>query len=289
MQFSILIPVYNLHVEALVLSLLEQAKESKQEFEILCIDDCSELSISYINQKLNLLEHVTYKVLPSNIGRAAIRNLLFNEAKYEHCIIMDCDVAIENKNFIQNYLDAFHENSILVGGHYYAKSKPSNKKEFLHWLYGSKIESRGLLERSKNPYQSFMSSNFACTKTIFERIRFNENLLDYGHEDSIFGIDAKRLGINIKHIDNPVLHLGLDEVDSFLAKQRKAVSNLKYLLKDPRYSQVLKKESKLVKWSRVGWMYCLVKLFEKPIHKNLHGTNPSLTALQLQKLIWIKK
>lgn len=289
MQFSVLIPVYNLHVETLVKSLLEQCKTSKLEFEILCIDDCSELSISYINQKLNLLEHVSYKILPSNIGRSAIRNLLFKKAKFEHCIIIDCDVAIEHTDFIQNYLNAFEGNSILVGGHYYTKEAPKKQEELLHWLYGSKIESRSVTERCKLPYQSFMSSNFACTKTVFEQIKFNENLLEYGHEDSIFGIDAKALAIKIKHIDNPVLHLGLDDVNSFLEKQKKAISNLKYLLKNPNYSQALQEQSRLIKWSKIEVFYKLVKLLEKQILINLHSSKPSLLALQMQKLIWIKE
>lgn len=288
MQFSILIPVYNVHVKTLVESLLEQAKASKLEFEILCIDDCSELSISYINQKLNLLDQVNYKVLASNIGRAAIRNLLFKEAKYEHCIILDCDLAIENPKFIQNYLEAFQDNAILVGGHYYNKEAPQNEKEFLHWLYGSSIEARSLSKRKQAPYHSFMSSNFACTKTDFDRVRFNESLVDYGHEDSIFAIDAKQKGLQIVHIDNPVLHLGLDEQDVFLAKQKKAITNLKALLNDPRYASLLGDYSKLIKWSKKNFIYQLIKLFESSIYKNLHSTKPRLLALQLQKLIWLK-
>jgi hypothetical protein len=54
----------------------------------------------------------------------------------------------------------------------------------------------------------------------------------YGHEDTIFGCNLRRLGYRIKDIDNPVVHLGLNTTDKFPFKYRKCNQKpLSYLSK----------------------------------------------------------
>ena len=79
---------------------ISSLKKINTKFQILFIDDCSDLSISYLNRKVNRLENVEYEVLSENIGRAAIRNKLVEMAKYEFCIIMDGDVNIVSDDYI---------------------------------------------------------------------------------------------------------------------------------------------------------------------------------------------
>ena len=126
MDFSILIPVYNQSIERLCNTLHEQASRLSTKFQILFIDDCSDLSISYLNRKVNRLENVEYEVLSENIGRAAIRNKLVEMAKYEFCIIMDGDVNIVSDDYIEQYLNGAMDNTILVGGHIYQEKTPEN-------------------------------------------------------------------------------------------------------------------------------------------------------------------
>lgn len=289
MEFSILIPVYNQSIDSLCKSLHEQASSLSSNFQILFIDDCSELSISYMNMKVKQLSGVEYEVLTENIGRAAIRNKLFELAKHEFCIVMDGDVSILSSSFIQNYLDQAKENTVLVGGHTYDANPPRDKDFLLHWIYGTKVESAPAAQRNAHPYSSFMTSNFACYQSTFEKIKFDENLTQYGHEDTLFGIIAEEQNVAISHIENPVRHDGLDSSKDFLQKQKMAVQNLKYLYEKPIYRSKLAKHSALIQASKWPIPHFLLKLAFPFVSKNLIGNNPKIWCLQWQKLIWWKE
>jgi len=288
MEFSILIPVYNSSINQLVEDLHAQAKALNTNFQILLIDDCSYLSCSYLNKKVALLENVTYQVLTNNIGRAAIRNLLFETAKYDHCIVLDGDVSIIKANFIQTYLDNLTEQNIVVGGHVYQKEAPKDSAKYLHWLYGSKIESKTAAERAKQPYASFMTSNFACSKAIFKQLKFDEQIKGYGHEDTLFGLQAKAKNIEIKHIENAVQHDGIDDVEVFLTKQKNAVKNLKQLAQNKTYGKQIQQESELLKAAKTPLLSFVSKMFQGMLLANLKSNKPNLKALQLMKLVWLR-
>jgi glycosyltransferase involved in cell wall biosynthesis len=286
MEFSILIPVYNTSVHALASELVKQAEAITPNYQILFIDDCSDLSCSYLNQKVKQLNQVEYLVLSENIGRSAIRNKLFQEAKYDLCMVLDGDVTILKNDFIKTNLGVLTSNNIIVGGHVYQKEKPKDPAKYLHWYYGSKIESKARAERLTKPYASFMTANFACSKDTFSKIQFNEDIAGYGHEDTLFGIRAERIGIEILHIANPVRHDGLDSVDIFLDKQRNAIQNLKQLYQKEELHDSLLKHAKLIKFARITLFSQVLSLFRQVIYKNLRGNNPNLILLQMQKIIW---
>lgn len=286
MEFSILIPVYNTSIHQLVEDLYAQAQKLTTDFQILLIDDCSDLSSSYLNKKVSLFENVDYQILTENIGRAAIRNLLFETAQYENCIVLDGDVSIIKPDFIQTYLNNFTTDNIVVGGHIYPKEAPRESSKYLHWLYGSEIESKTVQERTKNPYASFMTSNFACSKAIFNQLKFDEQIKGYGHEDTLFGFAAQEKNITIKHIENPVQHDGIDDVEVFLSKQKNAAQNLKKLYQNPKYKSLIAQHSKLIQYTKIPLLSFVSKIFQTSLLRNLRSKKPSLKALQLMKLVW---
>lgn len=286
MGLSILIPVYNSHVKELVETLLQQAKLLQIPFEILLLDDCSELSISYLNLKLNTLDNVNYSVLSENTGRSKARNQLFEMAQYEYCLIMDGDVGIPNVDFLKNYWDNLQENDVIVGGHKYSALPPLEKEKYLHWLYGTKVEVQSLEKRINSPYNSFKTVCFGIKKEVFLQIKFDENIREYGHEDTLFGIALESQKISIKHIENPVIHLGIDTIETFLNKQKNAVHNLKKLYQETKINKLLKRKIKLIKIAEVPLSGKLTAPLKKIIYKNLRKAKPNLWALQIQKLIW---
>lgn len=245
-SFSILIPVYNFDISELVKSLVEQAKLITSNFEILIIDDKSDNSFIDLNKKLNELDKVSFHLLEKNIGRSKIRNLLFEKAKYENCLILDCDVEIVNQDFLSKYFKNLN-NNIVVGGHVYTKESPKDKTKYLHWLYGKNIEVKGIEKRLQNPYASFMTNCFAINKSTFSKIKFDVNLTKYGHEDTLFGFELKKKKIEIKHIENPVLHLGIEVEKVFLRKQEEALKNLAFLYKNQDLKNLLS-NIKLIKF-----------------------------------------
>lgn len=229
-MLSILIPIYNFNVVAFVSDLQQQALACKIDFEIICVDDYSVAKLKKENIVLRNITNVIYEELPENIGRSKIRNLLAEKAKYENLLFLDCDSATVDNNFVKRYVEAIDNSSVIYGGRCYEKSAPLNKDEHFRWWYGVQRETILVAQRQKQPYHSFMTNNFLIPKSIFMRIKLDETLKGYGHEDTLFGLELKKQNISIKHIANPLCHIGLEKLEDYLAKTEEGLRNLKHLI-----------------------------------------------------------
>ena len=61
------------------------------------------------------------------------------------------------------------------------------------------------------------------------KIRFNEELKQYGHEDTLLSYQLKKAGVGILHIDNGLVHEGLESNKDFLDKTKLSIENLSKL------------------------------------------------------------
>lgn len=228
-MISICIPVYNFCVEKLVADIVKQAEALTVPSEIIVIDDASEDSYKTKNKNIERSRFVKYIELKENIGRSKIRNLLLNYASYENLLFIDCDAELNNTKYLQNYIDACDGKSVVVGGVAYSENYPGLDYS-LRWTYGHKRESTNAIERNIDSYKSFKTFNFAVPKQVFEKIFFDESVIGYGHEDTIFGLELKKAGIKIVHIENPLIHTGLETNEVFLKKTREGIDNLLKLI-----------------------------------------------------------
>lgn len=224
-MLSICIPIYNFDVNPLLESLVSQRDNIEGEYEIILIDDCSTEKFKKLN-KISC-EKFKYIELDKNIGRSKIRNLFLNYAKYENLLFLDCDSYLISNDFLKNYLEYCQENSysVIFGGRVYPESCPS-KNQILSWKYGINIESKIAIERMKTPNKSFMTNNFLIKKSILTAIKFDESLLKYGHEDTLFGFQLHLNSIEIKHIENPVLNGDIETNEVYLKKTQEGIKNL---------------------------------------------------------------
>lgn len=229
MILSICIPIYNTDLTDLVtdLSAEIELRNLNETVEIILIDDESNEEYKIINQKL--IHKANYIELPNNIGRSKIRNKFLDFAKGEFILFLDGDslISSELKNsFIGNYLiELKSDTHCICGGRIY----PILESDYgisLNYRYGVQKESKSAIDRQKNPSFSFMSNNFLIRKSIFESIKFDENLTQYGHEDTIFGVELHQKKITIDHIENPVLNGYIETNDVFLRKSEQAIENL---------------------------------------------------------------
>jgi glycosyltransferase involved in cell wall biosynthesis len=287
---SICIPIYNYDVTSLVKELHRQATILDIPFEILLADDGSESSIKQANRGIASLHNVIYHEMNHNIGRSRIRNVLAGKARYAWLIFMDCDAMCPDHLYLEKYVNAIGQHQVVCGGHSYQVVAPGNDK-YLHWLFGTYREIKDYKNRNRNPYHSFMTFNFMISREIFSTITFNESLLGYGHEDTLFGVELKKNNISIKHIDNPLIHLGLQNVDDFLQKTRQGTRNLLKVYTVVKRDSALPEMVKLLKaWAFLHRLrLCrptgrLIRLFESSIVNNLKGKKPSLLMLDLYKL-----
>jgi GT2 family glycosyltransferase len=254
------------------------------------MDDASEEEYREKNSAMDL-PCLHYIQLPENVGRSKIRNQLAGQARYPYLIFMDCDSAAPSGDYIANYIPYFKPDIVCCGGRIYEKEKNRDKK-YLRWKYGIKRESLSAEQREKNANFGFMTCNFLIHKPILEKYPFNEDLIDYGHEDTFFGIQLREHGFLIRHIDNPLIHIGLEDADIFLDKTEKALRNLLKMDKllqekyprSVKHSSLIRAEKFLQTFHLVSFIAWLFLLFKPLIRMNLSGRRPSLFLFDLYKL-----
>lgn len=286
-MLSILLPIYNYNVRNLVAQLSAQIQYLDTEVELLCFDDGSASIFADMNQSLAQLPGVHYHRFTENQGRAAIRNSLAKSAQFEYLLFMDSDCMPESSDFLTTYLAACTPDTILYGGLSYDPSPPTQTSELLRWKYGQAKEQVSVEERKKAPYQSFKTSNFLVPKHIFQAIQFDEQLKQYGHEDTLFGWELKQRHIPIKHLDNPVRHLGLEPAKKFLQKTQQAIENLILLEQSYPIGQEIRLSKVARQLSRTGLAGLYRWFFNKrrtSWRNNLLSAQPKLRYFTLYKL-----
>jgi glycosyltransferase involved in cell wall biosynthesis len=285
-MLSILIPTYNCDVTDLVNIIWHQCNHKSFDFEIIIVDDCStNLPVINNNQSLQNLSFCKYIENTKNIGRTATRDILAKEAKYEWFLFLDADVIPKYDNFIDRFnLAENKEAEVIYGGISYDYKIPERKK-ILRWKYGKEREEKTIIERLKKPY-FIISQNLLIKKNIFIKSNtLNESI--YGL-DILFSHNLKQQNITIKHIDNPVLHLGLENTSIFLKKSLDAVKTTFLLenrkLIDNNLRPLQKSYLNLKKWNLLGIFSFAVSLVKKKMLKNFHSLNPNLFIFDLYRL-----
>ncbi len=295
-MLTICLPVYRFDPTVLVRELVRQAATLTHSVEVLVYDDASPAADREIYQKeLEAMraEGVNYRLLPSNLGRAAIRNLLARDAGHETLLFLDADSGIERADFLAAYLRAAGQTTapLLMGGRIYAPEPPADTNKLLHWHYGHRRESRSAEERRRQPWHGFMSNNFLVRRDLLLQHPFDESIAGYGHEDTLWALQLRRAGVGeIVHLDNPVVHLDLEEATVFLDKQRRATENLRRLLRDHPYleTRLSAAVKRLRKWSIWGLTQVPVRWAAPTLQRQLTAhPKGAFWRLDLLKLHWL--
>lgn len=290
-MLSILLPVFNFDVRELVKTLHFQSVNAGIDFEIIVIDDASKEKSKLINREISSLKSVNYIEESTNLGRSKIRNKLADIANFDNLLYLDCDSNIDNPEFVTNYINHLQEGDVIYGGRKYYYTSPSDNRLKLHWLHGIKREQIPVSTRSGEPNKSFMTNNFIITRDAINEVRFNERIRGYGHEDTLFGYDLAKCNITIQHIDNPVIHLGLESNEEFLRKTREGIKNLKQIMKINGNEKRLVKDITLLayykKIKNLGLEKTIRYVYRKSevhLRKNLMSEHPALVLFDLYKL-----
>lgn len=290
-MLSILIPVYNFDVTELVENLDSQARQAEIDFEFIVIDDASDEKYKTRNKIIGNTGNVRYFEEKKNIGRSRIRNKLADLSSYRYLLFIDCDSKVQSNDYIIKYLKYCENDIVVCGGRTYMSGKPANSKYYLRWIHGIKREQFSAEKRSREPNKSFMTNNFLISKTLFNKVRFNESITNYGHEDTLFGYELKKRNIVIEHIDNPLIHIGLESNEEFIIKTREGIENLKKIMKQNHGEKVFIKDITLLNYfkffQKTGLFRILKFLFrksEKRLYNYLVNNRPSLLFFDLYKL-----
>lgn len=290
---SFLIPTYNFNCLSLVRDLHAQcelliATDPSFAYEIIVADDGSpDVSIveGLATGVRNLGSgHVKLLSLLKNIGLAAVRNVLVRAAKGEWVVFIDSDAAIMTPNFVSNYWQHRNVAAAVVGGIRHPKVVPSGHE--LRIAYERSCEKKRSLEwRKKHPYAIFSAFNLMMRKDVIAHYGFDEHCREYGYEDFLLGVALESDGVTVEHIDNPLLHTGIDTSEVFLKKTETGVRTLLNLPVDLREKVGLAIHAKRL--SKLG-IAPMVKYFLKILcplfRKQLLSAHPSILLFQLYKL-----
>lgn len=283
-MLSILIPTKDYNCRILIEELSRQGERLNVPYEILLGEDGSSYESVEQNRPLEQLPKCRIIEYRENQGRARIRNRLAEEARYENLIFIDSDAIVEKKDFLECYLAAMRSNDIVCGGLYHPVIIPSPDCT-LRYKYEKNADKKRLAAvRERNPYYDFSTFNFAIKRTLFLSIRFDENIKEYGYEDTLFGHQIKALGHVIKHIDNPLLHTGLESNRLYLRKVEQSLKTLYSIREDIDTTPLLVAYRRLRKFRMVSLCAWMWRATNMVLYDNLMGETPSLFLFKLYKL-----
>ena len=220
---SILIPEYNCECVSLVKALcLQPGLTALEQWEVIVADDGSvNQDTVRTNQVINSMDRCRFMRLEQNVGRAAIRNYLVREARYDYLLFIDADMSIIDDEFINRYISSVAD--VVYGSYKVIGCHPGN----LRYEYEKHSESsHRAVERQKSQYQDFHTSNYLIKRSIALRHAFDTSFTGYGYEDVAYGRQLYHAGIKIRHIDNPVGFHDFETNEGYLAKTEESLKTL---------------------------------------------------------------
>ena len=220
-----------------------------------------------------------------NLGRAKIRNLLAEMAQGEWILFIDSDAQVKSKDYIASYLNQTDGNQVICGGTGNYETCPSQDKA-LRYKYEIHAEQKRTLERRrKKPYAQFATFNFMIRRELFMQIQFCNDICDYGHEDTLFGLELKDRKIPILHIDNKLIHTGLESTPAYLRKIKTSLFTLSRLDEKVQQRITISAIALFIKKCHLqGFVTWLYTKTQHRIKNNLLSSNPSLLLFKLYKL-----
>ena len=268
-SLSILIPTFNDPCVALVTALHQQAESLAVDYEVIVADDGStDADVVADNRRVNELPHCRMIESPHNQGRAAIRNLLAQEACHEWLLFIDSDMQVCRPDYLQHYLTACQEADVVDG----------------RSLYEKVSEQQHVVERRRqSPYQDFHTANFLIRRSLMLAHPFDLRFRRYGYEDVLLGKQLEQDGIAILHVDNPLLFGTFETNAAFVSKTEEGLRTLYHFRRDLQgYSRMLVHARRLAPIAPIVRLWH--RIFAKVERRHLTGQRPTLFVFHLYRL-----
>ena len=283
-MLSILIPTKDYSCRTLVESLHRQAESAGIAYEIIVGEDGSLPNNIALNAPLAQMSNCRIIVQQKNVGRSKIRNILAQEAHGRNILFIDSDAVVEQSNILQLYSEALKEYPVVCGGLYHSDTPLTSSCTLRHRYERTADKRRSAEERNKAPYDRFTTFCFAIRRELFLEIQFDESIKNYGYEDTLFGYELRRKGVAIKHIDAPLLHIGLESNKVYLAKVEESLHTLLQLQGKIAPTTLLKCYTRLKSMHLTGIVLIVWRALYPMLRANLLSKHPSLTILNFYKI-----
>ena len=299
-DLSILLPSYNNVCVSLVQVLQRQADALRGKldkpfrYEIIVADDCStDAACIDANRVIGDMLHCRYLRMEQNVGRAQIRNVLISESRGDYVLLIDSDLFLCDDNYLYKYATSTADvvyGGTRIGGKGFAmvddEANTENLKGNLRYIYEKKAEpSHRATFRQLRPNQEISVCNLYARRDIMEAHPFDSRFKAYGYEDVLFGKRLAESGIEVTHIDNPVLINEFESNSVFVKKTEEAILTLCRFEQDLEgYSNLKTKVSTLGRYIPLSLFRLWHRIMKNKEKRNLTGSKPSLLLFKLYKL-----
>lgn len=299
-DLSILLPSYNNVCVSLVQVLQRQADALRGRlgkpfrYEIIVADDCStDAACIDANRVIGDMLHCRYLRMEQNVGRAQIRNVLISESRGDYVLLIDSDLFLCDDNYLYKYATSTADvvyGGTRIGGEGFAmvdnEANTENLKGNLRYIYEKKAEpSHRAAFRQLRPNQKISVCNLYARRDIMEAHPFDSRFKAYGYEDVLFGKRLAESGIEVTHIDNPVLINEFEPNSVFVKKTEEAILTLCRFEQDLEgYSNLKTKVTTLGRYIPLSLFRLWHRIMKNKEKRNLTGLKPSLLLFKLYKL-----
>lgn len=299
-DLSILLPSYNNVCVSLVQVLQRQADALRGKldkpfrYEIIVADDCStDAACIDANRVIGDMLHCRYLRMEQNVGRAQIRNVLISESCGDYVLLIDSDLFLCDDNYLYKYATSTADvvyGGTRIGGEGLAmvdnEANTENLKGNLRYIYEKKAEpSHRAAFRQLRPNQEISVCNLYARRDIMKAHPFDSRFKAYGYEDVLFGKRLAESGIEVTHIDNPVLINEFEPNSVFVKKTEEAILTLCRFEQDLEgYSNLKTKVTTLGRYIPLSLFRLWHRIMKNKEKRNLTGSKPSLLLFKLYKL-----
>ena len=299
-DLSILLPSYNNVCVSLVQVLQRQADALRGKldkpfsYEIIVADDCStDAACIDANRVIGDMLHCRYLRMEQNVGRAQIRNVLISESRGDYVLLIDSDLFLCDDNYLYKYATSTADvvyGGTRIGGKGFVmvddEANTENLKGNLRYIYEKKAEpSHRAAFRQLRPNQEISVCNLYARRDIMEAHPFDSRFKAYGYEDVLFGKRLAESGIEVTHIDNPVLINEFESNSVFVKKTEEAILTLCRFEQDLEgYSNLKTKVTSLGRYIPLSLFRLWHRIMKNKEKRNLTGSKPSLLLFKLYKL-----
>lgn len=299
-DLSILLPSYNNVCVSLVQVLQRQADALRGKldkpfrYEIIVADDCStDAACIDANRVIGDMLHCRYLRMEQNVGRAQIRNVLISESLGDYVLLIDSDLFLCDDNYLYKYATSTADvvyGGTRIGGEGFAmvdnEANTENLKGNLRYIYEKKAEPlHRAVFRQLRPNQEISVCNLYARRDIMEAHPFDSRFKAYGYEDVLFGKRLAESGIEVTHIDNPVLINEFEPNSVFVKKTEEAILTLCRFEQDLEgYSNLKTKVTTLGRYIPLSLFRLWHRIMKNKEKRNLTGSKPSLLLFKLYKL-----
>lgn len=181
---------------------------------------------------MRLTEQVRAMALPArlisltaNEGRAIGRNRLASAARGKCLLFLDSDMRPDRPGFLQRWSELVRtDNPAVAFGGFSLLQAPDEARFAVHRAMAAKSECVAAPERAKQPEKYVYTSNLLVRRDVFEAEAFDSGFTGWGWEDVEWAARVARR-FEIRHVDNPATHMGLDTVPMLAGKYEQSAPN----------------------------------------------------------------